>query len=245
MPDQLLAADGDAELADAMHVAEVVGHLDHFRLDRQGGRAAAALHHHHQRPVEPDPHQALDLLEALDRLVVDDGDAVVDLEAGLGGGAIGFHVADYRRGIWLAGGNEHRREDDDGEQKVRHRTGDDDRGPMGQWLVLEALPSFLLGHFGLAVGRARDTAIAEELDVAAERDPAHFPAGAGAVGPADNLPAEADRKYRHPDLAPARDQVVPELMDKHQAGQHDQKWQSVFFDPKNCADQKIHHMYPL
>jgi hypothetical protein len=62
--------------------------------------------------------------------------------------------------------------------------------------------------------------VAKHLDVSAKRDGAEFPPRAGLVPPSEQLGAEADRKNFDPNSIPARDQVVPKLVDKDEHGQN-------------------------
>ena len=62
--------------------------------------------------------------------------------------------------------------------------------------------------------------VADELDVAAERDRRQLPARAVAIVEADEFRAEADREGRHPDAAPAADEKVAHLVDEHHDRQH-------------------------
>ena len=80
--------------------------------------------------------------------------------------------------------------------------------------MMEALPrSSGDSCLGLA-GHARRAHVADELHIAAERQPADLPAGAPLVGPAGDLAAEADRKALRPDAEPARDEIMAELVDE-------------------------------
>src|SRR5207253_4566655 len=95
--------------------------------------------------------------------------------------------------------------------------GQHDQETLPDLLRLEG-PVALLGRqaqpvVGWRRGRVH---VAGELDVAAERQPADLPARPPFVGPAENLPAEADREGVgfHPE--PAADEIMAELMDEDQ-----------------------------
>src|SRR6202030_1404615 len=70
-------------------------------------------------------------------------------------------------------------------------------------------------------------AVAEHLDVAAQRDGAEFPARPGAIPPAEQLRAEADRKDLDPYPVPPRDPVMTKLVHEDQHGQDDEKRDDV------------------
>ena len=65
--------------------------------------------------------------------------------------------------------------------------------------------------------------VAEKLHVAAERNGGDLPAGAVAIGEAEQLRAETDGKDQHPHAAPARDQEMAELVEEHDDAQDEQK----------------------
>jgi hypothetical protein len=122
-------------------------------------------------------------------------------------------------------GHEQHRQHDDGEDEIRDRAAGDDGGALTEPLAVKRhLP---LGRGELAEPRDRQAragiAVAEHLDVTAERDGAELPAGAGAVPPAEDFGAEADREYLDPHPVPPGDQVVAELVNEHEHRQHHQK----------------------
>src|SRR5262249_40740333 len=82
-----------------------------------------------------------------------------------------------------------------------------------------------LGAFlALLLGLRR---LAKHAHIAAEGQQADLPARARAIGPAEELRAEADREDLDPHAIPARDKVVAELMDKDEHGQHTKKRKPV------------------
>ena len=115
------------------------------------------------------------------------------------------------------------RQHDDREQEIRRRPGRDDRGALAQPLVVKGdLPLRRREPRQPGGRQARaGVAVAEHLDIAAERDRAELPARPGAVPPAEQLRPEADRKDFDPHPVPARDQVMAELVDKNEHGQND------------------------
>src|SRR5205085_5722059 len=56
----------------------------------------------------------------------------------------------------------------------------------------------------------------DELHVPAERQPADFPPRPLAVGPAENLVAEADGEGLRGNPEKSRDEIMPKLMEEHQ-----------------------------
>src|SRR5207253_1434003 len=112
---------------------------------------------------------------------------------------------------------------------IRRRTAGDDGGALPEPLAVER--DLALGLGQLAEPRDRQAragvAVAEHLDVAAQWDGAEFPAGTGAIPPAEDLRAETDREDLdlHP-VAPG-DQVVAELVDKYEHGQHHEEYPDV------------------
>src|SRR5260221_170126 len=69
--------------------------------------------------------------------------------------------------------------------------------------------------------------VAIHLAVAAKRYRAQLPARPGAVVPAKDLGAEADREDLDAHAIAARDQVMPELVHEDQHGEDDKKWDDV------------------
>jgi hypothetical protein len=67
---------------------------------------------------------------------------------------------------------------------------------------------------------AAGIAIAQELHEPAERDGRDLPAGAIAVGPADQFRTEADRKHLGMDAETPADPVVAELVHEDEQRQH-------------------------
>ena len=107
------------------------------------------------------------------------------------------------------------------------------------------------GHFGI-VRLADGIHVADELDVAAERDRAQLPARAAPVVEADQFRAEADRERLDADAAPAADQIVAHLVDEDDDRQHEQErhdgadQQAVRAEYRRqaCRSRKILRMAP-
>src|SRR5579875_2827194 len=111
-------------------------------------------------------------------------------------------------------------------------------GALRQALVMERHRLLGLGHRLEPFGRPhrRRVGVAEHLDVAAERDRAHFPAGADPVGPAEQLRPEADREGLDPDLVPARHQVMAQFVDEDEHRQDDEERHHI----AEATSQKTH-----
>src|SRR5215472_12113251 len=94
---------------------------------------------------------------------------------------------------------------------------------------MKGIRLFLEGH-GVddAGGQRRGrVAVAEHLDVTAERDGADLPARAGPVVPAEQLGAKADREDLDLNAVAAGDEVVAELVHKDEDGQYDDKGDEI------------------
>ena len=129
-----------------------------------------------------------------------------------------LNLPNFGRRERLAVGHEQNRQDSDGKDKVRRRPCGDDRGALAQSLVVKRDASLDLAEARKSGGRqARgDVTIAKHLYIAAEWDHAEFPARSCAIPPAKQLRSETDRKHFDPHSIPARDDVVAELVDKHE-----------------------------
>src|SRR5205814_2292578 len=68
-------------------------------------------------------------------------------------------------------------------------------------------------------GVACRTHVADELHVAAEREPGDLPARALLVGPAEQLAAETDREDLGRDTEQARDEIVAEFVEEDERAQ--------------------------
>ena len=110
-------------------------------------------------------------------------------------------------------------------KEIGERTGNHDRRPPADRLAEEAVPALLLGHRGQdrGVGYARFVVIAEEFDVASERNEGNLPSGAVAVVEAGYFRPEAHREDQHPNAAPAGHQEMAELMKENDDRQREQE----------------------
>ena len=73
--------------------------------------------------------------------------------------------------------------------------------------------------------------VAEELDVAAERNGRHLPAGAVAVVEAEQFRAEAERERQDLHAGPAGDEEMAELVEENDDGQDEQEGNDVADQP--------------
>ena len=97
------------------------------------------------------------------------------------------------------------------------------REPTGWTMKLSFLSASLMAAAAVMVRDARGILVAEEFHVAAKRNGGDLPARAVAVVEAGELGAKADRKYQHPDAAPARHQEMAKLVKEHDDRQNEQK----------------------
>ena len=145
------------------------------------------------------------------------------------GGAIGLHLPHLSRRKGLSEGHKQQRQYHDGEEKIGRRTGRDDRGALTQPLVVKREIAFRRGHACETGGRQARTRIAvtEHLDVAAKRDGAEFPAGSGAIMPAEQLGAKADRKHVDPHTVSSGNVKMPKLVHENEHRKHKQERDDV------------------
>ena len=183
--------------------------------------APAAIDLELQRLARAGAHDLLHVGEALDRPAIDGDDQIAGLESGGGGGAVGLDRVDPRRRARLAKDHEEGGENHDGKYEIRHRAGHHDRRPTRDRLMHEAVPALFLAHGGKRrrIGNARGILVTEEFYIAAERNGGDLPSGVVAIIEAEQLRAEADRKDQDLDAAPAGDQEMAELVEKHDDGQ--------------------------
>ena len=83
--------------------------------------------------------------------------------------------------------------------------------------------AFVHGGKARAIRRAGGIVVAEEFYIAAERNGRDLPARPETVVKADEFGAKSDRKRQNPHPAQARDQEMPELVEKHDQAEHEQK----------------------
>src|SRR5450631_2547527 len=139
---------------------------------------------------------ALHVGEASDLGVIDRRYDVADLKARHRGGTARLDLIDARRRARLAEEGEQAGKDHDGENEIGNRTSGHDRRPRSNLLVVKTALALFLGHAGERLGRRRRglALIAEEFDVAAERNRRNLPARAMAVVETDQFRAEAERE---------------------------------------------------
>ena len=141
-------------------------------------------------------------------------DAVAGQQARVRGGQVGQHRPDRRRQHRALAG-EVNEVDEQRQQQVEHRPGDDDR---------VALPQRLRGQRARPIdGRDRLARIlAQQAHVAAERD-RRQPVLGLAPGEAEDARAEPEREAQHLDVEQLREHEVPELVhqDQHAQQHHD------------------------
>ena len=137
----------------------------------------------------------------------------------------GLQSRRFRRGVGttapttLVGGSAPRRmqeggEDHDREQEIGHRAGQDDEEALPHRPQLEGPVAQFRRDMVEVAGIARRAHVADELHIAAERQPGDLPARALAVGPAEQLAAEADREDLRRDAEQAGDEIMAELVEE-------------------------------
>src|SRR5260221_9598598 len=228
MPHVVEADAPDPAQADAMDIAEAVGHLGHLRRHSEGDIAAIAPHDDLHRRAGVETHRLLNILETFDLAAIDLGNRIARLDATLLGGTVGLHLPDIGRRERLADGGEEPGEKDDGEDKVSRRSSRDNGDALAQAFVMEGDRAIVLAHRGKRIGRQRaGIGIAIHLDVAAERYRAQLPPRSGTVVPAEDLRTEADREDLDAHAVAAGDEVMPEFVHEDQHGEDDEKWDDI------------------
>ena len=227
-------AAANAEDADLPPVARVARPGRH----RQRDVSSAALHVQHQLVSGMRNDEVLDVIEARDGMVIDSGDAVADLEAGLGGGAVGDDLADHGLGDGAADSGIQRGEQHGREHDVRNRSRGHHDGARPHLLLVEGLTRQpQRPHIG---GHIVGPLLAVQLHIAAEGNPGELPQRATPVLPGSQRAAEADRKGFDMHAPPAGGEVMAELMNEDQDAQHDHEGHrgandcGQGFDLSNC-----------
>src|SRR5437762_4244961 len=205
--------------------------LFHIQHDRQSIARDDKRHRH----ARVHAYDLLDVLEALDIGAVDIRDDIAGMDFTRFGRAARLDLANFWRGERLTVSREQDREDDDREDKIRDRSAGDNCGALPQSLAVERYGPFRraqLVHPGDRQART-GIGIAKHLDVAAERDRAELPAGAGPVPPAEQFRPETDREHLDLHVIAPRNPVMAELVDKDEDRQNDHK-------PKGDPQKVVH-----
>src|SRR5271165_773144 len=204
-------------------VAEAVGELRPARRHMQRLLLAVAPHNDGHRHIWIETHRLLHVLETMNRPAINLENDVARANPTLLGSAARLNLPDFGRRERLAVGHEQNCQGGNRKDEIRRRPRGDDRGTLAQSLVMKRDVSFGLAEAREASGRQARAGIVvtEHLYVAAERDRAEFPAGSGAIPPAEQLRSEADRKHFDAHPVPARNYVVAELVDKHEHREND------------------------
>ena len=133
--------------------------------------------------------------------------------------------------IWRAVSQVDAGEDDDGEEEVGDRPGCHDGGALPDRLIMEALTARSAALIDVSVsssGVARRVTVAEELDVAAQRNSGQAPAGAVAVVEADNSgPKPIENAVT---LMPHHlpDEEVTEFVDEDDDDEHEEEGKQIY-----------------
>ena len=221
-PNQLI----HAEFAVTHGVVVLVRSLAKLRRDlgMEELVAAPVVHRHRLGPVQE--LGILDVLVAVDMLAIQTDDLVARAQTRFGGGTVELDRHDRRR-IRLARDVENAGQQEDGKQQVGRRSAQDDGGAGIEWLGEEG--ALLLVRRECFSGRrgAAGVVVSQELHKAAERDRRDLPAGAVAVGPANQLRPETDRKHFRVDAETPTYPVVAELVHEDEKCQHENEVRQV------------------
>src|ERR1700730_2530545 len=232
-------------------MAERDFHFLEFRraLQLQGG--IAALDRERQVLAGANADNALHVGEASDLAVIDRRDDIADLKARRSRSTARLDLIDARRRARLAEEREQAGEDHDRQNEVGNRARGHDRRARSDLLVVETALALFLGHVGERVRRRRRGLglVAEELDIAAERNRRNLPARAMAVVETDQFRTETKRERQHFHARPAGDQEVTEFMEENHDRQHEQKGNDVPDEPMaqriETMQEKLGHPIPL
>ena len=141
------------------------------------------------------------------------------------GNAAGHDAVDPRRHHLAAIDAENRRENGDSQQEIGKRAGRHDRGAGGNPLAREGRRPFGRAHL-VKRGAIAPTClvfVAEEFDVAAERDQRQPPARPLAIVKPEDLRPESDRKHLDCHAAPAGHEEVAEFVEEHHDREDEQE----------------------
>src|SRR5580693_9088020 len=198
---------GNAQNADAMHVAEIVLDLLERRRRLEDKLRTLAVNGDVEGLAGALADDALHVGEVADGAAIDREHQVTGLEPGSGSRAIRLHRVDAGGHGLLAVKPEDAGENDYGQKEIGHRPGDDNGRAFGHRLKHKTLRFLAFIHAGKAfrVRHARSILVAEEFVIAAELDGRDLPARAVSVVKADGLRPKANGKHQDAHAAPARD----------------------------------------
>src|SRR3984957_5691057 len=208
-----------------MGIAERVFHFLQFRRAAQLHGVIAALDREGELFTGVNADDALHIGEASDRGAVDGRYDVADLKADSRCSAPRLHFVDARRGARLAKEREQSGEDHDRQKEIGDRTGGHDGSARSNPLVVETARALFLGHVGERFGRrGRGLAfVAEELDIATERDRRNLPARTVTVVETGEFGTKTERESQNLYAGPAGNQEVTKFMEENDDGQNKQK----------------------
>ena len=137
-------------------------------------------------------------------------------------------------------GHEHAGENDEGQDEIRDRPCDHDRGPVPQRLTRQRQRA-IDRRIGVgALADAGGVGVAVKLDVSAERQRANPPPRAAGVDPSEQLRAEAEGKRVDFDAAPSADQIVPELVHRDDQAEDEDERDDVPSEPGQEVGDRVH-----
>src|SRR6185437_211215 len=190
------------------------GLFDHVRAERHGDRAHGVRSFDGQRDglVRPDRNDVGDVVEGRSAVPGDVEDPIARLEPP-GRRAIADHRSD-RIGLRGADEREESCENGDREDEIGQGTGQHNQKSLPYRAKLECFVAKLRWDLLEIRGIARGAHVADELHVAAERQPGDLPAGPLLVCPTSELMAEADRKGFRRDAEQTGHEVMAELVEE-------------------------------
>ncbi len=160
------------------------------------------------------------VLPRVHRLAFDGEHEIARLEARLLGRRSRLDHAHHRRHLTRVArrepGHEHDRHQDDGEDDVGGRAGEEDQDPLPTRPV-EVLAGVVAALAGV---------LPREVDVAAQRNPRHPVLGLAAAK-REQLAPEAEREGEHPDAEALGHQVVAELVDEDDDAEREEEGERV------------------
>lgn len=176
-------------------------------------------------------------------MAVDRLDKIAALEARRSRGTVGFDPSDAGHVLNPAKRHEHAGENHESENEIGDWSGEHDRGAIDKRLTRKRHRPIDRRVGGGRTVDAGDVRVAVELDVPAERQRAHPPARPVRINPGAELRTEAEGESVDPDAAPAPDQIVPELVDKHDGAQDDNERYDVPSQPARETRDRIYERH--